>query len=58
MRHADVAAAAVIGTPHERWGEAVSAIVVRRPGSGLTEQDVVELVKASKGPVHAPKVVQ
>lgn len=31
-RHPAVAACAVIGIPHERWGKAVHAVVVLRPG--------------------------
>lgn len=34
-RHPDVALCAVIGIPHERWGEAVHAIVVRKPNASL-----------------------
>lgn len=31
--HPDVALVAVVGTPHERWGEAVTAYVVPAPGA-------------------------
>ena len=30
-----VADVAVIGTPHPKWGEQVTAVVVRRPGASL-----------------------
>ncbi|WP_159083503.1 class I adenylate-forming enzyme family protein [Nocardioides terrigena] len=37
-----VAEVAVIGVPHERWGETPMAFIVRRPGTELTEQDVID----------------
>ena len=33
--HPEVADVAVIGTPHAKWGEQVTAIVVRKPGSAV-----------------------
>jgi acyl-CoA synthetase (AMP-forming)/AMP-acid ligase II len=41
-QHADVVKAAVIGLGHDRWGEAVTAIVVPRPGAVLAEGGLAE----------------
>ena len=58
--HPAVAQVGVIGTPDERWGEAVTAVVVLRPGYELTEDLVAEIkqmVKDRKGAVQSPKQV-
>jgi acyl-CoA synthetase (AMP-forming)/AMP-acid ligase II len=40
-QHASVAEVAVIGVPHDRWGETVKALVVLREGQAATEQDLI-----------------
>jgi acyl-CoA synthetase (AMP-forming)/AMP-acid ligase II len=56
--HPAVAAAAVFGVPHERWGESVAAAIVRRPGTTLDEQEIVEFVKQHLASYKKPTVVE
>ena len=39
--HPDVLEVAVVGTPHERWGEVPVAFVVARPGTSPTAEELV-----------------
>lgn len=40
--HPGIAEIAVIGVPSDKWGESPYAIAVRRPGSKLTEDELIE----------------
>jgi acyl-CoA synthetase (AMP-forming)/AMP-acid ligase II len=55
--HPQVARAAVVGLPHDRWGEAVTAVVVRQPGATVTEAELVEWARARLAGFETPKAV-
>ncbi len=46
LRHEAVLEAAVVGMPHEKWGETPHAFVVLRSGAHATEQELAEFARA------------
>jgi acyl-CoA synthetase (AMP-forming)/AMP-acid ligase II len=56
--HPDVAEAAVVGAPHERWGEAVVAAVVAAPGRTPVADELIAFCVERLGRWEVPKLVE
>ena len=53
-----VAEVAVVGAPHERWGQTVAAVVVTATGARLTEAEVIEHCRTRLASYKKPTVVR
>ena len=53
----DVVESAVIGLPHDDFGEAVTAVIVPREGSALTEADILPALEGRLAKFKRPKKV-
>lgn len=56
-KHPAVEKAAVIGLPHDRWGEAVTAVVVLKDNAQSTEQELVDFCRDHLAGFESPKRV-
>ena len=52
---AGVQETAVVGLPHDKWGEAVTAVVIVKPGHSLGEAELLEKVRRHLSPFKCPK---
>ncbi len=54
LRHPAVQEVAIVGLPHEKWGEAPYAFVVLKPGAALTEAELREFARQHLAHFKAP----
>ena len=54
---ANIAEAVVIGLPHQRWTEAITAIVVPAPGTRVDEGELLSRVKQRLAGFKVPKAI-
>jgi long-chain acyl-CoA synthetase len=55
--HPAVAMTAVIGVPHEKWGESVHAFVVRKPEQGVSAEELIAHCRACIADYKSPRSV-
>jgi long-chain acyl-CoA synthetase len=54
-QHSDVIECAVVGVPDEKFGEALFAAIVCRPGVEITESDIIEHCRTRIGGYKIPR---
>jgi len=57
LRHPSVMEVAVVGLPHEKWGEAPHAFVVCKPGATIDEEELREFARERLAGFKIPKGV-
>ena len=55
--HPAVAQCAVVGIPHEHWGETVHAVVVRKPGVEVSAEEIIQFCKDRIAGYKCPRSV-
>jgi fatty-acyl-CoA synthase len=57
LRHPSVQEVAIVGLPHEKWGESPHAFVVLAPGKSASPQELIAFARARLAHFKAPQEV-
>jgi fatty-acyl-CoA synthase len=57
LRHPAVQEAAIVGLPHEKWGEAPHAFVVLKPGHSITDEELRQYARRHLAHFKAPHTI-
>jgi len=58
LAHPSVFECAVVGAPHEKWVESVTAFVVLRSGANISEAELIEFTRSRVATYKVPKSVR
>ncbi|WP_109478235.1 long-chain fatty acid--CoA ligase [Paraburkholderia sp. C35] len=58
VTHPQVSLAAVLGIPDEKYGEEIKAFVIRKPGSTITEDELLTWCKENMGAYKYPRIIE
>jgi fatty-acyl-CoA synthase len=58
LAHPGVYEAAVIPTPDEKWGEVPLALIVRKPGSTVTADELLEFCRSRIAHFKSPRAIE
>jgi fatty-acyl-CoA synthase len=58
VKHPAVLECAIVSMPHEKWGEVPKAYVSLRPGSQVSEQELIDFCRERLAHFKCPKAVE
>jgi len=56
--HPKIAEAAVVGIPHEKWGEVPRAVIVPLPGESLSGEEIISFCRERLASYKVPKIIE